>query len=90
MTGKRPTGLLVLAIINFVFAGLLLLMLASLLGSKSMSWASRHPYQVLSPALTLTGILLAVTGFGFLRRHYLVGYVGGKPPQGCIAGACSR
>ncbi len=78
MSEQRPKGLTALAIINFVFAFMGLGYLAILIimpEVQSLSGYSSSVYAILSP--TLTSILLIVSGIGFIRVSYGLGFIGG-------------
>lgn len=75
--GKRPIGLTVFATINFLFAGIMCLSLIGLVSSAAAqeTQAQITAYRVISPLLT--GVMLVVSGVGFLRQHYHAGFVVG-------------
>ena len=64
----RPTGLMVLAVIQFVFCIALLAVLAT---SPRLG-----VYGVLSPLIT--SLLMVGSGIGYLRQDYKLGFVGGN------------
>ena len=66
--GPRPTGLMVLAVIQFVLCIGLLIVFAA---PRSLSL-----YGVLSPLIT--GVLMVGSAIGYLRRNYNLGFVGGN------------
>ncbi len=75
---KRPVGLVIFAVINFVFAafcllGLTLAVLAK--GLMTQSGLSLNAYTLLSPVLTCT--VLVLSGVGFIRMSYGLGFLGG-------------
>lgn len=75
---KRPTGLIVLAVINFIFAflsltGLLLLFSPQILEQAGLKI---NPYTILSPLFT--GVLLIISGIGFIKVDYKIGFIGGN------------
>jgi len=75
---KRPVGLTVFAIINFIFSGLMLMGLLVSLSSPDLRQAagvSLSAYSILSPLLTAG--LLAISGVGFLRLSYRAGFLAG-------------
>ena len=75
---KRPTGLTVFAVINFIFAGLMALSLIATVSSSSLreqAGVTLSAYTILSP--TITTILLIVSGVGFLRVSYRAGFLCG-------------
>lgn len=69
---KRPTGLTVFAVINFIFVAVLFISLNKAFTSAETSITS---YAFLSPLVTC--ILLVVSGTGFLSLNYRTGYIGG-------------
>jgi len=72
----RPTGLTVFATVNFLFAGLMFLSLIGLVStSGQQAQVPVTAYRVVSPLLT--AVLLLVSGVGFLRLHYVAGFIGG-------------
>lgn len=82
---QRPVGLVVFAVINFVFGGLMLLaFLGMLLGLLLMFLAKREmppsgvnltPYAILHPIAM--SLLLILSGIGFLKMSYRLGFIGG-------------
>lgn len=75
---KRPTGLTIFAVINFIFAALVLISLFTMLTSPEFQKTSGlvvSAYTVLSPLLT--GILLIISGVGFILQSYRAGYICG-------------
>ncbi len=75
---KRPTGLTVFAVLNFVFAGLTLLAFVGMLAFPMLLEQSGQPlnaYAILSP--TITSLILIMSGIGFLKVSYRFGFVGG-------------
>ena len=75
---KRPTGLTIFAVINFVFAGTSLLSLLVTVGSPALREQARlslSAYTILSPLLTAA--LLLISGVGFLKLSYRAGFVCG-------------
>ena len=75
---RRPTGLTVFAVINFIFAGVVLLgfvvtLLSTMLPLKTGEFPSA--YRILSPLVT--AVLLVASGIGFLKLSYRAGFVGG-------------
>ncbi|OVE76490.1 hypothetical protein BVX98_05790 [bacterium F11] len=75
---KRPVGLIVLAVINFVlafFGGVFILLLysRSLLSAGGLSL---NPYTLFSPLVT--SILLVVSGIGFIDMSRKMGYFTGN------------
>jgi hypothetical protein len=72
---SRPIGLKIFAVINFLFAvGLVLLLpltYASLKGDSTIP----HAYRILSPLITAA--LLVISGIGFLRVSYRAGFICG-------------
>ncbi len=64
----RPTGLTVLAVIQFVFC---IALLAAFATSPGLS-----VYGVLSPLIT--GLMMVGSGFGYLRQDYKLGLIGGN------------
>jgi len=75
---KRPTGLTIFAVINFLFAGGLGLSLLVTLASPALreqTGLSLSAYTILSPLLTAA--LLIVSGVGFLKLDYRAGFVCG-------------
>lgn len=75
---KRPTGLIVLAIINFVSAFLSVIGLLALLSPQLLEQAGLKitPYTILSPLLT--GVLLLISGIGFIKVDYKLGFISGN------------
>ena len=74
----RPVGLVVFAVINFVFAAFCLLGLTITLVAKDLvaqSGLSLNAYTVLSPVLTCA--VLVLSGIGFIRMSYGFGFLGG-------------
>ena len=67
---KKPTGLIVLAVINFIFAFLTLIALLASLSPQVMrhTGLTINPYTILSPLLT--GALLIASGIGFIKVDY--------------------
>jgi hypothetical protein len=75
---KRPVGLTVFAVINFVFSGLTLMGLLVSLSSPDLRQAAGvalSAYSIMSPLLTAG--LLAISGVGFLRLSYRAGFLAG-------------
>lgn len=75
---KRPTGLTIFAGINFIFSALVLFSLFTTLTSPELqqkTGLSVSAYTIFSPLLT--GLLLIVSGVGFLLQNYRAGYLGG-------------
>ncbi|WP_265420796.1 hypothetical protein [Aeromonas salmonicida] len=75
---KRPTGLTIFAVLNFIFAAVGILNLAALIvppALREQANISLSAYMVLSPLLTC--ILMIVSGIGFLKLHYKAGFIGG-------------
>jgi hypothetical protein len=73
---KRPAGLVVLAVINFVFAAICMVSLAAVLFAGKLLAELGFTvtlYHVLSPLLT--GTLLILTGIGLLRLNFWLGYL---------------
>ena len=64
----RPTGLTVLAVIQFVFC---IALLAAFATSPGLS-----VYGVLSPLIT--GLMMVGSGIGYLRQDYKLGLIGGN------------
>ena len=75
---KRPTGLIVLAVINFIFAFLSLIGLLTFLSPQLLELAGIKLtlYTILSPILT--GALLIISGIGFIKVDYKLGFIGGN------------
>ena len=65
---RRPVGLFVLAVIQFIFTVLLIvgLIISPALGA----------YAIISPVAT--GIVMVVSAIGYLRRNFYLGFVGGN------------
>ena len=75
---RRPTGLTVFAIINFVFAGITMLSFLVAILSPLLRDQAGLPlslYTILSPLGTVT--LLVISGVGFLKMSYRGGFVCG-------------
>jgi len=75
---KRPIGLTIFAVINFIFAGLTLLsFLVTVLspGLREKAGLNLSVYTVLSPLVT-SGLLI-VSGIGFLKLSYRAGFLAG-------------
>jgi len=75
---KRPVGLVVFAVIHFVFAGVTLrgfVMMCETKGLMAQAGLSLNAYTLLSPVLTC-GVLI-LTGIGFIRMSYGLGFLGG-------------
>ncbi|MBW2166696.1 MAG: hypothetical protein JRG74_11570 [Deltaproteobacteria bacterium] len=75
---KRPIGLVVFAVINFVFAASCLIGLGIAVLVKDLmaqSGVSLNTYTLLSPVLTC--MVLIVSGVGFIRMSYGLGFLGG-------------
>ncbi|MBY7669125.1 hypothetical protein [Vibrio anguillarum] len=75
---KRPTGLTIFAVLNFIFAAAGVLNLIALVVSPALREQANiafSAYMVLSPLLTC--ILMIVSGIGFLKLHYKAGFIGG-------------
>ena len=74
---KRPVGLTVLAVINFLFAAGCLLGLLITVASPSLREQTgiSLSYTFLSPLVTAS--LLTISGIGFLRRAYRAGFLCG-------------
>ena len=75
---KRPTGLIVLAVINFIFAFFSLIGLLAFLSPQFLEQAgiTITPYTILSPILT--GALLIISGIGFIKVDYKLGFISGN------------
>ena len=76
---KRPAGLTFFAIVNFIFGGVALhsLIISLLLPAEYPQFSvPATPYNII--ALSLTGTLLVVSGFGFLKLHYKMGFLVGS------------
>ncbi len=75
---NKPTGLIVLGVINFVFALFSIVGLLSSLSPQTIEQAGLNitPYTILSPLLT--GALLVASGIGFIKVDYKLGFIGGN------------
>lgn len=75
---QRPVGLVVFAVINFVFAAytvLAFVMMFLVKGLMAQSGLSLKTYTVLSPFVT--SLFLILSGIGFLKLSYCLGFIGG-------------
>ena len=78
MSRQRPTGLVVLAVINFVFAALTVpSLLLHVFAPQVLEQGNLqlNVYTILSP--TITAALLVTSGIGFLRMSYKLGFIVG-------------
>ncbi len=76
---KRPTGLTVFAVINFIFVAIMLMSLIAIITSLSLREQTNlgiSAYTILSPLIT--AILMLVSGIGFLKLNYRAGFVCGN------------
>ncbi|NKB72622.1 MAG: hypothetical protein GKR89_36585 [Candidatus Latescibacteria bacterium] len=75
---RRPAGLTLFAIINFVLGGAALQsLIVTLLFPGQYPQYSIDPTPFKIATLSLTGILLLVSGYGFLKLHYKAGFITG-------------
>jgi hypothetical protein len=78
MNKKRPVGLIVLAIINFIFGIWELIYLWLLITSPELQKLSGYT-NILYPvfSILLISFLSIISGIGFIMLNYYTGYIGG-------------